>query len=151
MSNSQVFFSVSSGGFYLGADQEYYESLDSWPNDAIKLTEEEQSLYWKQSAPFNKVLGLINGRPAWVDLPPPTTEEVIARVEAQRDGLLREATLRIDPLQDAVDVEDATAQDIAILKKWKQYRVALNRIQDQSGYPDAITWPVEPGGTPTST
>lgn len=61
-----------------------------------------------------------------------------------RDGLLAVAALRIAPLQDAVDVDDATPNDVAMLKKWKQYRVALNRIDQQSGYPTEIEWPVEP-------
>lgn len=61
-----------------------------------------------------------------------------------RDGLLAIATLRIDPLQDAVDIDDATSSDVAMLKKWKQYRVALNRIEQQAEFPLNIEWPVAP-------
>jgi hypothetical protein len=63
---------------------------------------------------------------------------------AQRDSLLSLAAIRIAPLQDAVDIDDATAADVALLKKWKQYRVALNRIQDQAGFPGQVDWPVAP-------
>lgn len=62
-----------------------------------------------------------------------------------RDNLIREAATRIAPLQDAVDLGEASDEDMANLKKWKQYRVALNRIDQQSGYPVTIDWPVEPG------
>ena len=72
--------------------------------------------------------------------PAPTTEQILA----QRDALLAIAAVRIAPLQDAVDLEEATATEIALLKKWKQYRVALNRIQDQVGFPTAVDWPVAP-------
>lgn len=72
--------------------------------------------------------------------PPPTAAEVMA----QRDALLAEATLRIAPLQDAVDLDDATAAEIAALKAWKQYRVALSRIEQQSGFPAAVNWPKAP-------
>ncbi|ANY86000.1 tail fiber assembly protein [Pseudomonas putida] len=62
----------------------------------------------------------------------------------ERDSRLREATLRIAPLQDAVDLGEATSQEEALLVLWKKYRVALNRIQDQPGYPNEITWPAPP-------
>lgn len=79
------------------------------------------------------------------ELPPePTLDELRARALAQRDGLLAVAALRIAPLQDAVDLDDATAAEIALLKKWKQYRVLLNRVSDQPGFPAQIDWPVQP-------
>ncbi|MFL1526833.1 tail fiber assembly protein [Pseudomonas sp. O230] len=79
------------------------------------------------------------------ELPPePTLDELKARASMQRDELLRVAALRIAPLQDAVDLEDATAAETALLKKWKQYRVLLNRVADQPGYPLNIDWPALP-------
>ena len=48
----------------------------------------------------------------------------------------------IAPLQDAVDVDDATDNELARLKAWKQYRVALNRL-DLAAAPD-IDWPAVP-------
>lgn len=72
--------------------------------------------------------------------PPPTVTEVLA----QRDALLAFATLRIAPLQDAVDLDDATAAEVAALKAWKQYRVKLSRIELQSGFPTAVAWPAVP-------
>lgn len=67
-----------------------------------------------------------------------------ATAYAERDRLMAWATIRIAPLQDAVDIDEASAAEIAMLKKWKQYRVALNRIQDQPGFPTDVTWPVSP-------
>ena len=46
----------------------------------------------------------------------------------QRDLLLKAADLAVAPLQDAVDLQIATTADQALLTKWKQYRVAVNRI-----------------------
>ncbi|NMZ37094.1 tail fiber assembly protein [Pseudomonas proteolytica] len=70
--------------------------------------------------------------------------ELASKTVIARDSLLAIAALRIAPLQDAVDVDDASPDDVAKLKKWKQYRVALNRIDQQAGYPTEIEWPVEP-------
>jgi hypothetical protein len=63
---------------------------------------------------------------------------------AARDGLLYEAGLRIAPLQDAVDLEKATKEEKELLRAWKSYRVDLNRIEDQAGFPSNIDWPTPP-------
>lgn len=71
----------------------------------------------------------------------PTTEEILGRNEAERDRLLTIATLAIAPLQDAVDLDDAKPEEVVMLKKWKQYRVAVNRTDLTILNP---VWPVEP-------
>ncbi|WP_017903615.1 tail fiber assembly protein [Pseudomonas asplenii] len=76
--------------------------------------------------------------------PPPSTAELTALAIGKRDGLLGVAALRIAPLQDAVDLGDATDAETAALKSWKQYRVALNRIEQKSGFPSVIDWPAAP-------
>ncbi|MDP9893226.1 hypothetical protein J2W32_001469 [Variovorax boronicumulans] len=73
--------------------------------------------------------------------PPPPPAPTADHVKATRDALLAEATLRIAPLQDAADLDDATAAETALLKLWKQYRVALSRIEQQAGFPGAVVWP----------
>lgn len=80
------------------------------------------------------------GPPPPVVVPPMTAEQA----RAQRDGLLAEATLRIAPLQDAVDLDEATAAEVALLKLWKKYRVDLSRIEQQIGFPTAVDWPQAP-------
>lgn len=61
-----------------------------------------------------------------------------------RDALLAIAAIRIAPLQDAVDLEKATGEEKAALLKWKGYRVNLNRIEDQEGFPLEFDWPTAP-------
>jgi Caudovirales tail fibre assembly protein. len=79
-------------------------------------------------------------------IPELTPEEVVSNAAAQRDQLLRSAATRIAPLQDAVDLGgDASDGDVASLKQWKQYRVALNRIEQQTGFPVTVDWPTAPG------
>ncbi|HBP2504703.1 TPA: tail fiber assembly protein, partial [Pseudomonas aeruginosa] len=68
----------------------------------------------------------------------------VAEVEKRRDTLLQEATLRIAPLQDAIDLDEATQAEMEELKGWKQYRVALNRVDQQAGYPSQVDWPSPP-------
>jgi hypothetical protein len=70
-----------------------------------------------------------------------SAEEIKAINSAERDRRLALATLAIAPLQDAVDLDDASAAEIARLKLWKQYRVALNRVDLTKIDP---VWPLEP-------
>jgi hypothetical protein len=69
---------------------------------------------------------------------------VIDHALSLRDGLLYEAGLRIAPLQDAVDLESATEEEQLLLRAWKAHRVALNRIEQQQGFPTDIDWPEAP-------
>ncbi len=75
---------------------------------------------------------------------PRTIEELAAAANILRDSLLVTASLRIAPLQDAVDLGSATGADTADLKLWKQYRVAVNRVSEQAGFPATIDWPAPP-------
>jgi hypothetical protein len=71
----------------------------------------------------------------------PTPEEILAGNLSTRDVFLSKATMAIAPLQDAVDLEDATPTELAQLKSWKQYRIAVNRVDLTQGDP---AWPPQP-------
>lgn len=78
--------------------------------------------------------------------PPPqpdiTYEECVQRAQAELAQRQRVAADRISVLQDAVDLDMATDQEIANLKAWKVYRVLLSRVNTSTA-PD-IEWPVSP-------
>lgn len=69
-------------------------------------------------------------------------EELIAQATNKRDSLMAVATSAIAPLQDAVDIGSATDAEVELLKQWKTYRVALNRL-DLTTAPN-IKWPEKP-------
>ncbi|MDN3222758.1 tail fiber assembly protein [Pseudomonas nunensis] len=71
----------------------------------------------------------------------------ISQVLTQRDALLREAVLRIAPLQYAEDIGDTTHIEQLALMEWKLYSVELNRLEQQTNFPTAIDWPQVPGST----
>lgn len=62
----------------------------------------------------------------------------------KRDALLREAVLRIAPLQYAEDIGDASHDEKLLLIEWKLYSVELNRIEKKANFPEGITWPAVP-------
>lgn len=129
-----VFFSVATMGFYpLGIP------VDAKESDFISLSDAEYDELRGQQLMIGS-----DGRPALYVAPAPTFEQMQTGVILQRDYRLRIATLRIDPLQDAADLGEANDTEAALLILWKKYRVALNRIQDQSGYPESVQWPSSP-------
>jgi hypothetical protein len=71
----------------------------------------------------------------------PSASEILEENTLTRDVLMTQAGLAIAPLQDAVDLGDATAGETAQLTKWKQYRVAVNRINLALANPE---WPATP-------
>lgn len=78
----------------------------------------------------------------WVETGGPSHENLVAAARNKRDGLMAEASEVIAPLQDAVDLEIATDQEVALLKAWKTYRVLLNRIDPETA--PNIVWPTPP-------
>ncbi|HDS1746480.1 tail fiber assembly protein [Pseudomonas sp. M2] len=69
---------------------------------------------------------------------------LLEQVQAEIAGLRKVADDAIAPLQDAVDIDEATTDEEARLKLWKKYRVALSRVPEQGGYPEIIDWPAPP-------
>ena len=70
-----------------------------------------------------------------------TLEDIQKQNTAMRNALLAIATAAIAPLQDAIDLDEATADEAALLTAWKQYRVAVNRVDPTAAPP---TWPRAP-------
>lgn len=71
-----------------------------------------------------------------------SSAEYVSQAEAERESSMALAAAAIAPLQDAVDIGDATDEERASLQGWKKYRVALNRL-DLTAAPD-IQWPEIP-------
>ncbi len=71
-------------------------------------------------------------------------EQLLAAVVADQAQRRAVADAAIAPLQDAVDIDEATTDEEARLKLWKKYRVALSRVPEQEGYPNEIGWPAPP-------
>ncbi len=65
-----------------------------------------------------------------------------AAAEERKQYLLSEATATLAPLQDAADLDIATAEEAAALKEWKRYRVLVNRIDTSPGAD--VIWPTPP-------
>lgn len=66
----------------------------------------------------------------------------IAEASSTKSTLIKNAALRIEPLQDAVELDIATDEEKGRYDAWRKYRVLLTRV-DTSLAPD-INWPAPP-------
>ncbi|HHL2559424.1 TPA: tail fiber assembly protein [Yersinia enterocolitica] len=124
---------------YMAVDGSYPTEIS---DNLVVVTDEELALYWRQTPPVGKALGVAIGRPAWIDLPPPTLEELVANANAKKSQLKAIADSEIEWRQDAVDDRSASDKEITSLASWHKYRVALMRVDTSN--PLEIEWPVVP-------
>ncbi|WP_265532313.1 tail fiber assembly protein [Pseudomonas saponiphila] len=113
------------------------------PDDALVISAFEHAVLFAGVA-AGKAIDFSGTRPVLIDPPPPTAEQYRETAFAQRDKALSVAALRIAPLQDAADLGNSSASDSAMLIKWKQYRIDLNEVEKQAGFPMDIQWPLAP-------
>jgi len=141
---------LNSDGFYIGpaiADESPLEpggflipggGIDMAPPDYLEPGKRYRSVNGNWVAEEDPDSGMS----AQLELPRKEHMELAART--RRDVLLERALSRMAPLQDAVDLDIATQAERSALTAWKTYRVLVNRVSEQAGYPDSIEWPMEP-------
>ena len=92
-------------------NQEYAEM-------AIKANKEGKELKYE-----NGKLTLVDPEPRKL-----TNEQIINQNHMIKESLLKEANVEIDILNDKIEFDDATDGDVAILEKWKVYRINLKKL-----------------------
>ncbi|WP_196010751.1 tail fiber assembly protein [Citrobacter amalonaticus] len=133
-----TFFSPTTCGFYAAELKENFVASGTWPADAVEISAAEYDEF-KSPPPSGKMLGAADGKPAWVDIPAPTQDELTAAAEQQKLQLRIMADSEISWRQDAVDTEIATDKETSELSEWKKYRVLLMRVDTT-----APVWPTQP-------
>ncbi|WP_061324933.1 tail fiber assembly protein [Serratia rubidaea] len=135
-------FSAATCSFYPLEMKDDYISAGSWPDDGINVEDNIFNIYAGQP-PEGKQRGASpDGLPCWIDIPPLTAEQLRAKAARQQSSLLDAAGKVIAPLQDADDLGIATTDELEKLKRWKIYRVQLNRLNPEDA--PNIHWPLAP-------
>ena len=114
-----------------------YGDVDN--SEFIEPTADELTQYHKTTAPAGKQLGPIDGRPAWVDLPPLSYEQLVSQAEQQKNQLRKAADSEIEWRKYAVDKGIATGEESAAFDEWNLYRVLLMRVDTAKP-----VWPTQP-------
>ncbi|ELY9613270.1 tail fiber assembly protein [Salmonella enterica] len=79
---------------------------------------------------------------AWVKDEEAEKAAQLRQAEETKNNLLQMATEKIAPLQDAVDLGEATDDEKARLLAWKKYRVQVNRVDTLKP-----VWPEKPASS----
>lgn len=137
------FYSATTNGFYLEDDFKLYAAAGTLPDDLVEITNELFESCMNAPNCNSHIEPDANGLPSVVE-DIQTAEQIKSAIDGQISGLSSLASLRIAPLQDAVDLGIATEEETTLLTAWKTYRVALNRVPTQAGYPTTIDWPEQP-------
>ena len=106
--------------------------IDSLDADVSSLTRE---------APPDNTSMLVNGE--WQPDPAKVAAAAKATADAAVTSGMAEAARQIAVLQDAVELDIATAAEAAAHTAWRKYRVLLSRVQSDPAYPD-VTLPTQP-------
>lgn len=129
-----IYFAANPFGFY-------DDAISEVPNGAVEISLEDHADLLSGQAQGKVIVADASGKPSLADPAPPTPAQILANNSALCDRFMALATAQIAPLQDATDLGDATADEAAALTVWKQYRVALNRLDLT---PLAVAWPAQP-------
>ncbi|HDV3818606.1 TPA: tail fiber assembly protein [Escherichia coli] len=94
--------------------------------------------------PSGKTLGAKGGMPAWVDIPPPTHDELVATAEAEKQQRIEQANEFMNGKQwpGKAAIGRLKGEELANYNLWLDYLDALEAV-DTSKSPN-ITWPVPP-------
>lgn len=138
-------FSASMNAFYANALREtLYEPTNTWPHDAVAVNNETAAVYMTPTAPAGKTLGSNKQLPAWVDIPKPTVDELIADFEAERIRLLVHADNIMADWRTELALGEISDIDKANLSAWIAYKKLVKEVKVESIISDGVQWPPMP-------
>lgn len=138
---NEYIFSPGKNAFYPLSLQSEYEAAGTWPEDGVPVSVDVYT-HFSDLPPDGKVRGVIDGMPAWVDIPPPTHEELVAIAEQKKKALLAEAVKATSMWRTELQLGIISDEDKAALTDWILYHRELQGI-DTDTAPD-IEWPDKP-------
>lgn len=126
---------------YLLKDE--YEAAGMWPENGIDVTDEVAAEFTGQP-PEGKTIGVgDDGMPAWVDLPPPTREELISAAEQVRQQLLAHADAVMLDWRTELMLGEISDANRGKLSTWLAYKNDV-KTWDIKTDPENVNWPVTP-------
>ncbi|WP_130100472.1 tail fiber assembly protein [Siccibacter turicensis] len=137
-------YSALSDNFYLTTEKARYIANGAWPSDGIEVSE-AAFVEFTQAAPAGKIRGADKkGRPAWMDAPSLTLDEMVALDELKKQRMKSYANAYINEQQWAarLSLGRITEAEKNHFNQWLDYLDALEAI-DVSDAPD-ILWPTPP-------
>lgn len=131
-----MFYSAKTGGFYI---RDIHG--DNIPSDAVEITEAEHAALLEGQSQGKRIVADENGYPILQDPPPPTAEQIMARMKARVQSWLDEQAraLGYDDIKTAITYAEEPAvpkfqQEGQALRRlrslaWARYYEILNAVQ----------------------
>ena len=136
------YFSPSRNIFYFGDSKDSYIKTGAWADDS-KIIDDEVVKAFTSLPPEGKMRGVIDGAPAWIDIPPLTHEQLVLQAEQHRQALIDEAMQSINVVQLKLRAErKLTPTETEKLNTTLDYIDAVTAT-DTSTAPD-FNWPTPP-------
>ncbi len=126
--------------FYRMSDKKDYENAGTWPENYTAISDEVYEEF-NRTPPAGKTVGVADGLPAWVDIPPPSHDEMVATVQQKKQALTDAAMLSVSVIQLKLQAgRKLTEAESVKLNAALDYIDAVAAINPEDG-PD-IDWPV---------
>lgn len=135
-------FSPTTLGFYPSEMKDEYQRYGNLPADVIEVSDSVRDKY-NFVVPDGKQLGCKNGRPAWVDIPPPTREELIAAAEQVRQQLLAHADITMLDWRTELMLGEISDANKEKLSAWLAYKNEVKSVDVSTDHAH-VSWPVPP-------
>lgn len=136
-------YAYSKGLFYPLSMRDDYEAANSWPDSFVEVSEEVY-LKFTVNPPQGKMRGAdVEGMPCWVDVPPPTKEELIQALKIERQQLLAQADDVMRDWRTELMLGEISETDKSKLSAWMAYKNEVKSV-DVLTAPDKVVWPAPP-------
>ena len=136
-------FSPSTLGFYPIEMKAEYLNKGSLPSDVIEVSDSVRNEY-NFAPPEGKQLSSSKNMPVWVDIPPPTQDELIAEAEREKQQRIVAANNFMNSKQwpGKAALNRLKGDELAQYNLWLDYLDTLEAV-DTASAPD-INWPMPP-------
>lgn len=122
--------------------KEEYLTNGSLPSDVIEVSDSVRNEY-NFAPPEGKQLSSSQNMPVWIDIPPATSEELIAAAEQERQKLLAHADAVMLDWRTELMLGEISDANRAKLSAWLAYKNGV-KSADVATAPEHVNWPVPP-------
>lgn len=134
----------SNNGFYPLSMKDVYINAGSWPEYGIEVGKDVFEEF-TGTPPEGKYRGANeHGEPVWIDIPPPTVDELKGSFESFRQQLLSEADVVTADWRTELALDDISDRDREKLSDWMKYKRQVKALSYDETLSGDFAWPEKP-------
>lgn len=140
-------YSASTNSFYPISMRKDYEKAGTLPNNLIEVNDDVFNEFSQNKDGFYRSSNE-SGYPTWVEIPPPTQQEIDAEKEAKNITFLsyeiNRTETKLTQLYRLRDRNKASESHLSQIEELEDYSTDLMLVEDQEGYPLNADFPTCP-------